>query len=163
MNEMESVESKKVLRVGIYLRLSNEDKDKISNDDGYAPFEIPWSFTFVYQFGFRINSSKENYSEKLMAYKLKYYHSLTFNGSIQPTPKWRLTFTGSVDLEKFKVTTTTFSVYRDLHCWSLSASISPFGLYKSFMVSVGVNASMLKDIKYDKRSDASRNINWLEK
>ena len=140
-----------------------EDKDKISNDDGYAPFEIPWSFTFVYQFGFRINSSKENYSEKLMAYKLKYYHSLTFNGSIQPTPKWRLTFTGSVDLEKFKVTTTTFSVYRDLHCWSLSASISPFGLYKSFMVSVGVNASMLKDIKYDKRSDASRNINWLEK
>ena len=33
MNEMESVESKKVLRVGIYLRLSNEDKDKLNKDD----------------------------------------------------------------------------------------------------------------------------------
>ena len=33
MNEMESVLSKKVLRVGIYLRLSNEDRDKVNKDD----------------------------------------------------------------------------------------------------------------------------------
>lgn len=33
MNEMESVLSKKVLRVGIYLRLSNEDRDKTNKDD----------------------------------------------------------------------------------------------------------------------------------
>ena len=33
MNEMESVESKKVLRVGIYLRLSNEDRDKANKND----------------------------------------------------------------------------------------------------------------------------------
>ena len=33
MNEMESVLSKKVLRVGIYLRLSNEDRDKANKDD----------------------------------------------------------------------------------------------------------------------------------
>ena len=33
MSEMESVESKKVLRVGIYERLSDEDKDKVNKDD----------------------------------------------------------------------------------------------------------------------------------
>ena len=33
MNEMESVHSKKVLRVGIYLRLSNEDRDKANKED----------------------------------------------------------------------------------------------------------------------------------
>ncbi len=33
MNEMESVRDKKLLRVGIYLRLSNEDKDKINKTD----------------------------------------------------------------------------------------------------------------------------------
>lgn len=33
MNEMESVENKKILRVGIYLRLSNEDRDKANKDD----------------------------------------------------------------------------------------------------------------------------------
>ena len=33
MNETESVESKKYLRVGIYLRLSNEDRDKANKED----------------------------------------------------------------------------------------------------------------------------------
>ena len=33
MNEIKNARSKKVLRVGIYLRLSNEDKDKINKDD----------------------------------------------------------------------------------------------------------------------------------
>ncbi|MBQ8535592.1 MAG: recombinase family protein, partial [Bacilli bacterium] len=33
MNEMESVREKILLKVGIYLRLSNEDKDKLNKDD----------------------------------------------------------------------------------------------------------------------------------
>ena len=33
MNEMKNIENKKILRVGIYLRLSNEDKDKVSKDE----------------------------------------------------------------------------------------------------------------------------------
>jgi len=33
MNEMESAQKKRLLRVGIYLRLSNEDRDKINKDD----------------------------------------------------------------------------------------------------------------------------------
>ena len=33
MNEMESVREKILLRVVIYLRLSNEDKDKINKND----------------------------------------------------------------------------------------------------------------------------------
>ena len=102
---------------------------------------------------------KEFYNPKTSAYKLKYTHSLTFSGSIQPTEKWRMNFSGSVDLEHWKITQTSLSIYRDLHCWSLSASVSPFGLYKSFMVTIGANASMLRDLKYDKRSGSSANIN----
>lgn len=33
MNEMESVREKVLLKVGIYLRLSNEDRDKKSSED----------------------------------------------------------------------------------------------------------------------------------
>ncbi len=33
MNEMESVGSKKYLRIGIYLRLSNEDRDKANKEE----------------------------------------------------------------------------------------------------------------------------------
>jgi hypothetical protein len=133
------------------------------NRGGYAPIKIPWSFTVNYSFGFAEKMTKEFYNPNTSAYKLKYTHNLTFSGSVQPTPKWRMNFSGSVDLEHWKITQTSLSIYRDLHCWALSASVSPFGLYKSFMVTIGANASMLRDLKYDKRSGRSANINWLDK
>ena len=145
----------------------NKDKDKnndvLDNNDGYEKINIPWSFTINYSIGFTEKQSKEFYSEKLKAYKLKFTHNLTFSGSIQPTDKWVLNFSGSVDMNAWKITQTSFSVYRDLHCWSLSASISPFGMYKSFLVTIGVNAAMLRDLKYEKRSDNSSRIDWLDK
>ena len=146
----------------------NKDKDKKDEENdkdrlGYAALKIPWSLTINYSFGFVEKMTKENYNPKMSAYNLKYTHSLTFSGSIQPTEKWRMNFSGSVDLEHWKITQTSFSIYRDLHCWSLSASVSPFGMYKSFMVTIGANASMLRDLKYEKRSGRSANINWLDK
>lgn len=139
------------------------DADKEEDRGGYAPLKIPWSFTVNYSFGFVEKMTKEFYNPNASAYKLKYTHSLTFSGSVQPAAKWRMNFSGSVDLENWKITQTSMSIYRDLHCWSISASVSPFGLYKSFMVTIGANASMLKDLKYDKRSGRSANINWLDK
>lgn len=144
----------------------NKDKkndEKHVDNDGYEKIEIPWSFTVNYSVGFVERQSREFYDEKLKAYKLQFTHNLTFSGSIQPTPKWRLNFSGSVDLNELKITQTSLSIYRDLHCWSLSASVSPFGLYKSFLVTVGVNASMLRDLKYEKRSDSSSRIDWLSR
>lgn len=145
---------------------NTDDEDiEVEEEDrgGYVPIKIPWSFTVNYSFGFAEKMTKEFYNPNTSAYKLKYTHSLTFSGSVQPTPKWRMNFSGSVDLENWKITQTSLSIYRDLHCWALSASVSPFGLYKSFMVTIGANASMLKDLKYDKRSGRSANINWLDK
>lgn len=147
----------------------DEDEEEEGGEDGeedrggYAPIKIPWSLTLNYSFGFVERMTKENYNPNTSAYNLKYTHNLTFSGSIQPTAKWRMNFSGSVDLEHWKITQTSLSIYRDLHCWSISASVSPFGLYKSFMVTIGANASMLRDLKYDKRSGKSANINWLDK
>ena len=151
----------------IFGNKDKEDKkedEKVEEDrEGYAKLKIPWSFTVNYSFGFVEKMTKEFYNPKTSAYKLKYTHSLTFSGTIQPAEKWRMNFSGSVDLENWKITQTSMSIYRDLHCWSISASVSPFGLYKSFMVTIGANASMLRDLKYDKRSGRSANINWLDK
>ena len=50
-------------------------------------------------------------------------------------------FFRSFDFTLKQITQTTLSLTRDLHCWTLSASINPFGLYKSYMVTIGVNSS----------------------
>ena len=44
----------------------------------------------------------------------------------------------------------------------MSASFVPFGPFKSYTFHIGVNASMLSDLKYDKSSNNSTNgrVNW---
>lgn len=145
---------------------SNIDKeaqrDKSANttadDEGYTKPEVSWSFTINYSVAWRTGS---NFDYEMMDYKREWTHNLSFSGHVNPTPKWRLNYSGSFDLKALEVTQMTFSIVRDLHCWRLSASVSPFGRYKSYMVTIGVNASMLQDLKYEKRSDNSRNSTWF--
>lgn len=129
-----------------------------ADSEGYVKPEIQWSFTINYSVRWGTTSI---FDYEMMDYKRDWTHSLSFSGNFNPTPKWRLNYSGSFDLKALEVTQMSMSIVRDLHCWRLSASVSPVGRYKSFMVTVGVNASMLQDLKYEKRSDNSKNISWF--
>ena len=144
---------------------SNIDKEKAeansentTNSDGYVKPAVTWSFTFNYSVRWGISNQ---FDYDMMDYKREWNHNLSFSGNLNPTPKWKLNYTGSFDLTALEITQMTLSIVRDLHCWRMSASVSPFGRYKSYMVTVGVNASMLQDLKYEKRSDNSRNVLWF--
>ena len=144
---------------------SNIDKEKAeansentTNSDGYVKPAVTWSFTFNYSVRWGISNQ---FDYDMMDYKREWTHNLSFSGNLNPTPKWKLNYTGSFDLTALEITQMTLSIVRDLHCWRMSASVSPFGRYKSYMVTVGVNASMLQDLKYEKRSDNSRNVLWF--
>ena len=96
-----------------------------------------------------------------MEYEMDFTHNLSINGSITLTPNWRITGNSSYDFKVKQFTYTSISVNRSLHCWNMSASIVPFGVYKSYNFHIGVNASMLSDLKYDKRSEYGvNNITW---
>ena len=137
---------------------TEQSTEKTISSDGYVKPEITWSFAFNYSVKWGM-SNTFNYDK--MDYEREWTHNLSFSGNINPTPKWKVNYTGSFDLTALEITQMTLSIVRDLHCWRLSASVSPFGRYKSYMVTVGVNASMLQDLKYEKRSDNSRNVLWF--
>ncbi len=134
------------------------NSEKTTNSDGYVKPAVTWSFTFNYSVRWGISNQ---FDYDMMDYKREWTHNLSFSGNLNPTPKWKLNYTGSFDLTALEITQMTLSIVRDLHCWRLSASVSPFGRYKSYMVTVGVNASMLQDLKYEKRSDNSSNVLWF--
>lgn len=142
----------------------DDKKKKLDADaDGYDKLDIPWSLTLSYTFNYKEYRNKDYYDAARHVYRLRYTHSMSITGSIKPTPKWNISMNAYFDLTALKVTSLTMTVDRDLHCWRLSASISPVGLYKSFLVTVGISANILKDVKYEKRSDQSSNVNWLDK
>ncbi len=131
--------------------------DNIEN--GYVKADIPWSLSINYTVRYG-ESSVFDYEK--MYYKMQWTHNLSFQGSIGFGKGWKVTATTSYDFKAKKLSYTNFNVTRDLHCWTMTASFVPFGPYKSYTFHIGVNASMLADLKYDKSSAESTNkrVDW---
>jgi lipopolysaccharide assembly outer membrane protein LptD (OstA) len=138
-----------------------EKKEKKAevNQDGYLPFKMPWSFSLAYSFNFRENTAAK-INEKTMRYPFKLTHTLSGSGNIKISDKWNFSFQGSYDFDAKQIAQTTCNISRDLHCWSMTCSLSPFGKYRSYNFSIRANSSMLQDLKWEQRSSASSNIKW---
>lgn len=129
-----------------------------TSEDGYQKVEIPWSLSVNYSIRYAQSS---RFDKEKMDYEMELTHNLQFSGNISLGKGWRISATTSYDFKAKQFTYTNFTVNRDLHCWSMSGSFVPFGPYKSYTFRIGVNASMLADLKYEKQSDYGRpQTNW---
>ena len=131
-----------------------------TDDDGYMKYTLPWSLSFGYGITMRedINQSKFNYSK--MRYPYKFTQNLNMSGNIRLSDGWNISFSSGYDFENKKISMTTASLGRDLHCFNMSCSVvlSP---YTSYNFSFRCNASTLADaLKYDKRSSYSNSVQW---
>lgn len=135
----------------------NKTEKAITSEDGYQKVSIPWSLSFNYS----VRYANTTFNKAKMEYDMDFTHNLSINGSLTLTPNWRITANSSYEIKTKQFTYTSISVNRSLHCWNMSASIVPFGVYKSYNFHLGVNASMLSDLKYDKQSEYGvNNITW---
>ncbi|MFR9602895.1 MAG: putative LPS assembly protein LptD [Rikenellaceae bacterium] len=122
--------------------------------EAYYDFSIPWNFGFNYV----ISYSTSYVNNGTTGYQKSITQSVGFNGSVTLTPKMGLSFTGGYDIKNRSLTTSSISMTRDLHCWQMSFSWIPFGYYKSWSFNIGVKASSLADIKYDKSQSMYSNM-----
>lgn len=137
---------------------NNAGNKDAKDSNGYVKTEMPWSISANYSVSY-VNSPVFNKAK--MEYEMEFRHNLSFNGSLTLTKNWSFTANSTYDFEYKKFTYTSINITRSLHCWSMSGSIVPFGAYKSYNFHIGVNASMLADLKYDKNSEYGRNtITW---
>lgn len=141
-------------------KLNDKKKDKQAEvEDGYVKTEYPWSLTINYSINYGAGSE---FDYDKMYYKMQLNQYLTLSGSLGLGHGWKVSASTSFDFRAKKFSSANFNVSRDLHCWNMTASFVPFGPYKSYTFHIGVNASMLADLKYDKSSTSSTNarINW---
>ena len=130
---------------------TNSDKEEaeldefINNPDLYVDFNIPWSIRFTYN----LNYSRDGFKEG------KVTQSLRFNGDLSITEKWKVTFNSGYDFEKKKFTEARFNIVRDLHCWDMTLSWTPFGRYQSYNFTIKAKSSLLQDLKLSKKRNAS--------
>lgn len=130
-----------------------------TDEDGYMKFSMPWSLTIGYGITMRENTGGE-FNTKSMRYPYKFTQTLNFSGNVRIADGWNISFSSGYDFDYHKLSMTTASLARDLHCFNMSCSVvlSP---YTSYNFSFRCNAATLTDaLKYDKRSSYSNSIRW---
>ena len=130
-----------------------------SDSDGYQQFKMPWSVSVNYSFNIREDRSKPINRES-MRYPFAYTHNINASGNLKLSTNWQVTFTTGYDFQAKEVTQTSLTVSRDLHCFNMSASLSPFGRWKYYNFKINANASILQDLKWEQRSQSQSNVQW---
>lgn len=143
---------------GRRMRSGSSSPDSDMDVDGYYINTFPWSLSFSYSMSLQYDQSRIDV--KNQEYKYKLNHNLSFNGSLQPTKNWRLNFNATYDFEEHKISYLTCNITRNMHCFQMTASVIPVGTYKSYFFSVAVSSALLKDLKYDKRSNYRDGQTW---
>jgi len=130
-----------------------------TDEDGYMAFSVPWSLSIGYGITMRENTSGTfNYDR--MRYPYKFTQNLNFSGNIRISDGWNISFSSGYDFENKKISMTTASLSRDLHCFNMSCSVV-LAPYTSYNFSFRCNAATLTDaLKYDKRSSYSNAVQW---
>ena len=136
-----------------------KEKSKAETDeDGYMAFKLPWSLSIGYGISMREGSSNFNY--KTMRYPYVFSQNLNLSGYIRLSDGWNISFSSGYDFDNHKISMTTASLSRDLHCFNMSCSVV-LAPYTSYNFSFRCNAATLTDaLKYDKRSSYSNAVQW---
>ena len=132
------------------LASEQEMNDIRSNPNDYVDWTTKWALSLSYNLTLSNNLTYFNY---LMQDNRKVIQTLGVNGNINLTQNWKVSVQTGWDFEQKKLSYTSMTIYRDLHCWEMRFNWIPLGTYKSWNFTINVKASALQDLKLTKKKD----------
>jgi hypothetical protein len=127
---------------------SDQMEEIATNPTGYIDWNNPWNLSFTYNLGY--TGALDPRTDII---KRDVVQTLGFNGDINVTPKWKLNLTSGYDFKSHKISYTSVNIYRDLHCWEMRFNWIPIGYRKSWNFYIKVKASLLQDLKLNRKKD----------
>jgi len=124
-----------------------ELEDIYLNPDSYIDYNNPWSFNINYRLG--VNRTIESATEDTITFT----QQINLGTNLNITPKWKLIVSSGYDFTNQQIARSTIDIARDLHCWEMSVSASPFGSYKYYFFRINVKSAVLQDLKLSRRRD----------
>ncbi len=118
--------------------------------NAYINWDNPWSLSISYNLRFSNNPRYRYFEREDNRTKV---NTIGLSGDISITPRWKIMFRTGYDFEAKQFSFTSLDFYRDLHCWEMRLNWTPLGFRKSWSFGINVKASILKDLKYDRRKD----------
>ncbi len=125
-----------------------EQQEVMMFPEQFIDWNQPWNLNLDYSL--RITNQ---FSPAAQKFESNTIQALSFNGDISITPKWKIAFQSGFDFVNQDFTYTSFSFYRDLHCWEMRFNWIPMGGMKSWNFQINVKSPMLQDLKLTRRKD----------
>ncbi|RRB10540.1 LPS-assembly protein LptD [Larkinella knui] len=121
------------------------------NPEDYVDFNIPWSINLSYTFSLT----------KFTPIESQIIQALQVTGDLSLTPKWKVSLQTGFDFSAKAPSLTTVTLHRDLHCWDMNFSYTPFSgnRYRSnfYSFDLRVKSAILQDLKLSRRRGTSIN------
>jgi hypothetical protein len=127
-----------------------EISDVLDHPDQYIDWNNAWSLNIAYSLRFSNNPRYINYSVTDKRTKVQ---TINITSDVSITQKWKVGFSANYDIEAGKFAYSSVDISRDLHCWEMRFHWVPMGPRKSWNFGINVKASILKDLKYDRKKD----------
>ena len=124
-------------------RKEGEDKEEKKT---FYKAVIPWDITLAHSLTYS-NQARENRISN---------NSLMFSGNVSLTPKWQVGVSSGYDFVNQGFTYTQLRFERDLSSFRMSFQFTPFGYRSSWYFFIGIKASMLSDLKWEKNKEPDR-------
>ena len=128
--------------------LPEEDKQHIiQNPNAYVDFDIPWSLNIGYNLNYRRPITRT--ADRVQPANV--IQTLNVSGDLSISEKWKVTYNTGYHFESKEFTQTNVGISRDLHCWHMNLTWVPFGRFQSYNFTIAVKASVLQDLKLERR------------
>jgi hypothetical protein len=120
-----------------------ENQSAVLTDEfGYQQFDVPWSMNISYSMNYSKPGLKSNVTQ-----------AVALNGNVSLTKAMAITYISGYDFKAKVITMTSIGVRRDLHCWEMNLNWIPVGTMKGWNFTIRAKASVLGDLKYERRKD----------
>ncbi len=122
----------------------NEQEKAVLNDPMYdryfVDFNVPYSLGLNYNIVYNRPFDRSTLT-----------HTIGVRGELNLTPKWKVVADVNYDLANDQITTSSFEIYRDMHCWEMRFSVIPFGFRKSYNFTINVKSTLLQALKLNRQ------------
>lgn len=119
-----------------------DDEDDEVKENPLYKNTIPWDLRLAYA----VSYSNPNRQDEISN------HSLMFSGNIDLTPRWKVGVSSGYDFKNQGFSLTQLRFERDLKSFRLNFNWTPFGTYERWYFFIGIKSSILKDLKWEQRS-----------
>lgn len=115
------------------------------NPELYVDFDVPWNLSLNYNFGL----TKPGLS------KAQLIQAIQATGDLSLSKNFKISVSSGFDFTAFQPTITQLSLFRDLHCWDMSFTWTPFAgsasRVSNYAFTLKVKSAILQDLKVTRR------------